>query len=332
MNYDSFIQNIIDTRGQFNISDDVYFEMHHIVPKCLGGLPKYYSRASKNRNLIRLFPEEHYIAHKLLAQKYPDNDKIVSAFWLMSNDKKTGRSVSAEDYALARKLKQEAMQGENNSFYGKRHSEETKNIIREKISKANLGRPGTRKRPVICINTGVSYDSCTAAAKAIGSSHGAVSECCGGRVDRVKGYHFAYLEDLERQEKFAEFKGLPPSKADTAETKLKRSAANLGRQWSEESRRKASEAKKGIKKSLESVEKMKQTKASRTYVVSEERRQQASLNCKHKKKVLCIETDMIFDSVSAAAKHIGVDKSRIAHCINGQGKTVKGFHFKQVEE
>lgn len=332
MNYDSFIQNIIDTRGQFNISDDVYFETHHIVPKCLGGLPKYNSKASRNPNLIRLFPEEHYLAHKLLAQKYPDNDKIVSAFWLMSNDKKTGRSISAEDYALARKLKQESMQGENNSFYGKKHSEETKNIIREKSHINGLGRPGTNNRPTICINTGVVYESCSAAAKAISASHGSVSECCRGKVDRVKGYYFAYLEDLEKQEKFAAFKGLPPSKADTAETKLRRSAASTGRQWSEESRRKASEAKKGIKKSPESVEKMKQTKASRTYVVSEERRQQASLNCKHKKKVLCVETGMIFDSVSATAKYIGVDKSRIAHCINGQSKTVKGFHFKHVEE
>lgn len=332
MNYDSFIQNIIATRGQFNISDDVYFETHHIVPKCLGGLPKYVSKASRNPNLIRLFPEEHYIAHKLLAQKYPDNDKIVSAFWLMSNDKKTGRSVSAEDYALARKLKQESMQGESNSFYGKKHSEETKSIIREKISKANLGRPGTRKRPVICINTGISYDSCTAAAKVINVSHGAISECCNGRVDRVKGYHFAYLEDLERQEKFAEFRGLPPSKADTAETKLKRSAASLGRQWSEESRRKASEAKKGMKKSRESIEKMKQTKASRTYEVSDEKRKQASLNCKNKKKVFCVELNIVFDSTTAAAKYLGVDKSRIFHCVNGRGKTVKGFHFKHVEE
>ena len=120
MNYEEFIQNIITVRGQRNIPEDVYFEVHHIIPRCLGGEPKYHSRKSKHPNLIHLLPEEHYIAHKLLAEKYPDNAQIVSAFWLMSNDKKTGRQVSAEDYALARTLKQQSMQGSKNSFYGKK--------------------------------------------------------------------------------------------------------------------------------------------------------------------------------------------------------------------
>lgn len=41
--YDKFIQNIIDTRGQW--SKEIKnmkrgYARHHILPKCLGGLPK----------------------------------------------------------------------------------------------------------------------------------------------------------------------------------------------------------------------------------------------------------------------------------------------------
>lgn len=34
--YDSFIKNIIETRGQFGCGEE-YHERHHIIPKCLGG-------------------------------------------------------------------------------------------------------------------------------------------------------------------------------------------------------------------------------------------------------------------------------------------------------
>ena len=37
MTYKEFIDNIIETRGQWNISKGEYFEVHHIIPRCLGG-------------------------------------------------------------------------------------------------------------------------------------------------------------------------------------------------------------------------------------------------------------------------------------------------------
>lgn len=33
--HDEFIQNILDTRGRFNV--DCYSERHHIIPECCGG-------------------------------------------------------------------------------------------------------------------------------------------------------------------------------------------------------------------------------------------------------------------------------------------------------
>ena len=74
---------LIDSRLKLNRdkSSD-YFEIHHIIPKCLGG-------TNDQTNLVLLTPEEHFIAHLLLTKIYPDNHSIVFAAWMMtaSSDK-----------------------------------------------------------------------------------------------------------------------------------------------------------------------------------------------------------------------------------------------------
>lgn len=132
MTYKEFIDNIIVTRGQFNCEDE-YHERHHIIPKCCGG-------NNNVSNLIDLFPEEHYIAHKLLALENPDNDKLQFAWWQMCHCKKENRvyEVSEEDYAIARK----------------RHSDSIKKASIERWNNPNmrakilssLSRPETRKK------------------------------------------------------------------------------------------------------------------------------------------------------------------------------------------
>ena len=96
MTYNEFIGTIIATRGKFACGDR-YHETHHIIPKCCGG-------SNEKDNLIDLYAEEHYVAHKLLALENPDNDKLQFAWWQMCHCKKDSREyvVSAEDYAMAK--------------------------------------------------------------------------------------------------------------------------------------------------------------------------------------------------------------------------------------
>jgi len=49
-----------------------YVEKHHIIPKCMGG-------SDDISNLIKLTPEEHYVAHQLLLKIYPDNCSLIFA-------------------------------------------------------------------------------------------------------------------------------------------------------------------------------------------------------------------------------------------------------------
>lgn len=51
-----------------------YFERHHVVPKCI----------VKNHFMVCLTPEEHYVAHQLLAKMFPTDKRLVSAAILMS--------------------------------------------------------------------------------------------------------------------------------------------------------------------------------------------------------------------------------------------------------
>lgn len=104
MTYKEFIESIILTRGQWTIDNSKYWEGHHIIPRCLGGKGK---TKSKHNNIIWLYADEHYIAHKLLALENPNNDKLVYSFWWMSTKSDANGNiykVSAEDYSIAREL------------------------------------------------------------------------------------------------------------------------------------------------------------------------------------------------------------------------------------
>lgn len=84
MTYKEFIQNIINTRGQWNIPEGQYWEGHHIKPKCMGGKG---NTRRKDPNVIWLLLAEHIEAHRLLALEHPDNRKLVYAYECMSKMK-----------------------------------------------------------------------------------------------------------------------------------------------------------------------------------------------------------------------------------------------------
>lgn len=61
---------------------DVYVERHHIVPRCMGG-------TDETSNLVKLTPEEHYVAHQLLVKMNPEVDSLVYAANKMTVSSKT---------------------------------------------------------------------------------------------------------------------------------------------------------------------------------------------------------------------------------------------------
>lgn len=139
MTYKEFIQNILDTRGRFGIPKEEYKERHHIIPKCMGG-------TNDEENLIDLYAREHFVAHQLIASENPSCNALHYALWNMAN--MTGATgerykLTPEEYENIRTSISKKFSGVNNPMYGKRsamygkhHSKETKEKIRNKA----LGR------------------------------------------------------------------------------------------------------------------------------------------------------------------------------------------------
>lgn len=96
--YDIFISDIIKERGQWGIKNE-YFEGHHILPRCLGGEGR---TKDKHPNIIRLYPEEHYLAHKLLLEKYPGVKQLEFAFHMMNIQNVKKYKLPEVEYAEAK--------------------------------------------------------------------------------------------------------------------------------------------------------------------------------------------------------------------------------------
>ena len=83
------------------------------------------------------------------------------------------------------------MTGSKNPFYNKHHTKDSK----EKISKANKSRNkkyDNNNKRVMCVETGVIYNSIGEANRMNNTSH--ISECCSGRRNIAGGYHWKYID------------------------------------------------------------------------------------------------------------------------------------------
>ncbi len=68
--YDKFINSLKKNR------DLETFEVHHIIPKCMGG-------GDNKSNLIKLTPREHFIAHLMLHRANPESKSLLKALQAM---------------------------------------------------------------------------------------------------------------------------------------------------------------------------------------------------------------------------------------------------------
>lgn len=102
-----------------------YYEVHHIIPKCMGG-------SNDCSNLVRLTAREHYLAHWLLFEEYKTKELAYAFHRMHFGNKKTKRKkISSRAYEELRKFQSELWAGENNPAKRKE--------VREKISKAVSG-------------------------------------------------------------------------------------------------------------------------------------------------------------------------------------------------
>lgn len=103
---------------------------------------------------------------------------------------------------------------------------------------------------------------------------------------------------------------LTKSEHNKIDSKRKRSSESMkGKKHSEETKRKISEAHKGMKFSKE---------------------HKRNISKANSKKVLCIETGEIFESINDIQRKTGIDQGSISKACNGIRKTAGGFHWGEV--
>jgi len=131
------------------------------------------------------------------------------------------------------------------------------------IAEGGFNAKSTRRKRVICLETGEKFDSITDCAKKYNANKvDYIARVCHGNKPTFKGYHFAFLD-------------------------------------------------KDDKPRLDKIR----------------------LNApKSHKKTLCIETGEIFKDSKSASDWLGVHRNAVSMCCRGLCKTIKGYHFKYVEE
>ena len=118
--------NIIDKHG-LKTRERKYLEGHHIYPIFLYG---------KNSNIVYVTFRIHYLLHLLLlkhmkAVKHPLTSKAAFPINRMSGSIKNqhGGICHSKMFEVAKRAAADATTGENNPFYGKKHSEEVKSHL-----------------------------------------------------------------------------------------------------------------------------------------------------------------------------------------------------------
>lgn len=112
----------------------VYYENHHIIPKCMNG-------TNDGENLVLLTPEEHYLAHLLLIKIYPGVRGLTSAAIQMTRNKNRTNNklygwLRREHASNLVELHRQKSVG----MHGKTHSAETKQKMSENNYYNNGGK------------------------------------------------------------------------------------------------------------------------------------------------------------------------------------------------
>jgi len=213
-------QRIIDKRCGF------YFEGHHIIPKWMGGTGNS-SRPKNNPNIVLLTAREHFLAHWLLWRIHRNRPSSLAFHKMISCNKNQTRIISSRAYEEAResfritnlgnkyglgktkiiseeqkKRQSEKMKGrydgEKNPFFGRKHSDKTKEMIRKsrtEINKEKIWNYNGKK--VVLKNDEIvgMFDSSDEVANFIGCSHSNVRHVLSGKQKTAKGYVIKHFKE-----------------------------------------------------------------------------------------------------------------------------------------
>lgn len=234
MNYTKHYNLLITTRQHLNRKkgNDQPYEMHHIVPRCMGG-------TNHKENLVLLTPREHYVAHWLLYKSSVGKlrAKLAYAFFKMCcNNNNQRRTVTSRMFDTARKAIAVSCRGENSPWFNRKHTPESKQRLREQRLGSKNGMFGVEPW-----NKGKTKET----------DHALREKSLRWQEKRARG-EYTHLDhprewSEESREKISRlFKGKPKSE----EHKRKLSLSQTGRKRDPEAVRRSADKRRGIKQPI----------------------------------------------------------------------------------
>jgi hypothetical protein len=138
MNYQVHYDRLVARAQARMYSPDVYVERHHILPRCMGG-------TDNPLNIVKLPPEEHVTAHRLLCRIHPTVADLALAVTYLCRARigREARRVYAMDRArhiqtMKKPRDRVTCQKIKDTLTGAKHTEER----RRNISASRKGKPG----------------------------------------------------------------------------------------------------------------------------------------------------------------------------------------------
>jgi len=215
--YTHWYYKIVNQAKSRNISS--YTERHHIIPKSFGG-------SNKKENLVRLTAREHYICHLLLTKmvsgeyrakmiyalslikpKVNHNSALYEKLKVEGNKARSkrmsGRVVSAETRKKQSEGRRGKYIGQENSFYGKKHTPESKAKMVASRDYSLITGGNNVKSKKVQVN-GQFFDSINDAVRALGVPQSTIADVLKGRCNNSKRVWEAIYLPLNHDDSCAE--------------------------------------------------------------------------------------------------------------------------------
>ena len=226
--YDNFMQDRLDKKPERLLlkKNGDYFEGHHIIPKSKGGVGNS-NRPKNNQNIVLLTSREHFLAHWILWRIHRDRPSALAFHKMLSSNKNQNRITSSKGYEEAREafrltnignqygkgktkiISEEQKKnhslimkgkylGDNNPFFNKKHTEESKDKIRKSREGINKDKIWNYNGKKIILKDDIivaEFESSEDVAKFIGCSHSNVRHVLSGKQKTAKGYIIKHFKE-----------------------------------------------------------------------------------------------------------------------------------------
>ncbi len=182
-------------------------------------------------------------------------------------------------------------------------------------------REQNNRRRVICIDTGFEYESITEAARQTGVSVSCIADVCNGKQGVTRGLYFRFVDvPLEEQKQFV-------CKPDIRRRVL---CVETGIEY-DSGTEAARQTGLPVSKISEVCSNKRKTVGGLNFVFANTPREEWQLNVSPKRRVLCIETGVEYESISEAARQLNIHQASIGNVCRGKYGSAGGLHFRFVD-